>query len=150
VNKLKIIIGADHGGYLLKNQISEWLLSEKFEVEDIGVFTPESVDYPDLAKTVAQGVSNGKFERGILVCGSGVGVAIAANKVKGILAANCHDVVMARLSREHNNTNILTLGGRFIAKEMALEILKVWLNTEFCGGRHENRLAKIKAMEEDH
>jgi ribose 5-phosphate isomerase B len=146
---MKIIIGADHGGYILKNQVAEWLKKENYEVEDIGVFTDASVDYPDLAKTVANGVVSGKFARGILVCGSGVGVAIAANKVKGILAVNCHDVVMARLSREHNNTNVITMGGRFIAKEMAVEILKVWLNTEFSGGRHANRIAKIQELEEN-
>jgi ribose 5-phosphate isomerase B len=146
---MKLIIGADHGGYILKNQVSDWLKEQKFEVEDVGVFTSDSVDYPDLALKVAQGITSGKFEKGLLFCGSGIGVAIAANKVHGIRAANCHDVVMARLSREHNNTNVLTMGGRFIAKELAIEILTVWLNTEFSGGRHENRLAKINAIEEE-
>jgi len=146
---MKLIIGADHGGYILKNQLSDWLKEEKYEVEDIGVFNSESVDYPDLAKKVAEGVTSGKFDKGILVCGSGVGVAIAANKVSGIRAANCHDVVLARLSREHNDANIITLGGRFVARELAIEILKVWLVTEFSGGRHENRIAKIKEMEKN-
>jgi ribose 5-phosphate isomerase B len=144
---MRIIIGADHGGYELKNHLSDWLKEQKYEVNDIGVFTSDSVDYPDLAKQVATGVSAGNFDRGILVCGSGVGVAIAANKINGIRAANCHDVVLARLSREHNNTNILTLGGRFVARELAFEILKVWLNTEFSGGRHEQRIEKIRELE---
>lgn len=145
---MKIIIGADHGGYQLKNSITEWLKSQNHEVNDIGVFTPESVDYPDLARTVGEGVANGEYERGILVCGSGVGVNIAVNKIKGIRSTHCHDTVIARLSREHNNTNVITMGGRFIAKELAEEILTVWLNTEFSGGRHQNRINKISQMEE--
>ncbi len=144
---MRIIIGADHGGYELKNHLTEWLKEQNYEVKDIGVFTSDSVDYPDLAKQVASEVADGNFDRGILVCGSGVGVAIAANKINGIRAANCHDVVLARLSREHNNTNVITLGGRFVAKDLAYEILKVWLNTEFSGGRHEKRIEKIKELE---
>ncbi|GIW22934.1 MAG: ribose 5-phosphate isomerase B [Candidatus Sericytochromatia bacterium] len=145
---MKIILGADHGGYELKNNIALWLKENNYQFEDIGVFTPDSVDYPDIAYKVAKSVSNSEFDRGILVCGSGVGVSIVANKVKGIRAVNCHDTVTARLSRQHNNTNIITFGGRFIAKEMAYEILKVWLNTEFEGGRHTNRINKIKQIEE--
>lgn len=146
---MKIIIGADHGGFVLKNQITEWLKEQNHEVMDIGVFSGDSVDYPDISKTVATEVSMGNFERGVLVCGSGVGVSIAANKIKGIRAANCHDVVLARLSREHNDTNILTLGGRFVAKELAVEILEVWLITQFSGGRHEKRIKKISDLEND-
>jgi ribose 5-phosphate isomerase B len=145
---MKIIIGADHGGYELKNSISLWLKENNYQVEDIGVFNSDSVDYPDISYKVAKSVSNNEFERGILVCGSGVGVSIAANKVKGIRAVNCHDTLTARLSREHNNTNIITFGGRFIAKELAYEILKIWLNTEFQGGRHNNRIEKISQIEE--
>lgn len=144
---MKIILGADHGGYELKNHITEWLKQQGHEVNDIGVFTNESIDYPDITKPVAEGVINGDYDRGILVCGSGVGVNIAANKFHGIRAVNCHDTVMARLCREHNNTNIITFGGRFIAKELAYEILNIWLNTEFQGGRHQGRINKIHALE---
>lgn len=144
---MKIIIGADHGGYELKNNISEWLKSQGYEIKDIGVFNQDSVDYPDISKEVGQGVTSGDFDRGILICGSGVGVNIAANKIKGIRSTHCHDTVIARLSREHNGTNVITMGGRFIAKELAYEILNIWLNTEFLGGRHQNRINKICQME---
>jgi ribose 5-phosphate isomerase B len=145
---MKIIIGADHGGYELKNNICTWLKENNYQFEDIGVFNSHSVDYPDIAYKVAKSVSNSEFQRGIIICGSGVGVCIAANKVKGIRAVNCHDTVTARLSREHNDTNIITFGGRFIAKELAYEILKVWLNTDFQGERHINRIRKIFEIEE--
>lgn len=145
---MKIIIGADHGGYELKNSLTDWLKSKNYEVKDIGVFTSDSVDYPDISKTVGESVSKGEFDRGILVCGSGVGVNIAVNKIKGIRSTHCHDTVIARLSREHNNTNVITMGGRFIAKELAQEILEIWLKTEFLGGRHQNRVNKIAQMEE--
>ncbi|MFN8579231.1 MAG: ribose 5-phosphate isomerase B [Candidatus Sericytochromatia bacterium] len=145
---MKIIIGADHGGYELKNSISEWLKSKNYEIKDIGVFTSDSVDYPDISKTVGEAVSKGDYDRGILVCGSGVGVNIAVNKIKGIRSTHCHDTVIARLSREHNDTNVITMGGRFIAKELAQEILDIWLKTEFLGGRHQNRVNKISEMEE--
>jgi ribose 5-phosphate isomerase B len=145
---MRIIIGADHGGYELKNNLTKWLNSQGHEIKDIGVFSSDSVDYPDISKTVGEEVSNGNYERGILVCGSGVGVNIAVNKIKGIRSTHCHDTVIARLSREHNNTNIITMGGRFIAKELAQEILNVWLTTDFLGGRHQNRIDKISQMEE--
>lgn len=145
---MKIIIGADHGGYELKNSITEWLKNNNHQVNDIGVFTSDSVDYPDISKVVGECVSSNEYERGILVCGSGVGVNIAVNKIKGIRAVHCHDTVIARLSREHNNTNVITMGGRFIAKELAFEILQIWLNTEFSGGRHQSRVNKISQLEE--
>lgn len=144
---MKVIIGADHGGYELKNHISKWLKDNQYEIKDIGVFTSESVDYPDIAYQVASEVAKGNFERGILVCGSGVGVSIAANKVNGIRAVLCHDPVMARLSREHNDCNVITMGGRFIAKEMAFEILDIWFNSEFTNGRHKQRIEKISEIE---
>jgi ribose 5-phosphate isomerase B len=144
---MKIIIGADHGGYELKNSISEWLKTQNHEVEDVGVFNSDSVDYPDISQKVGLGVSSGDFQRGILICGSGVGVNIAVNKINGIRAVHCHDTVIARLSREHNNTNVITMGGRFIAKELAFEILQIWLNTDFASGRHQNRVDKISALE---
>ena len=144
---MKIILGADHGGFELKNHLTEYLKKAGHEVKDIGVFSTDSVDYPDIARDVALEVANGNFEKGILVCGSGVGVCIAANKVHGIRAVHCHDTVIARLSREHNNTNIITMGGRFIAKELAIEILDIWLKTDFSGSRHQKRIDKIKALE---
>jgi len=131
---MKIILGADHGGYELKNSIAEWLKTQGHEIKDIGTFSPDSVDYPDYAKIVGEEVVKG--------------IAIAANKVKGVRAVLCHDVVMARLSREHNDTNIITMGGRFIAKDLAYEILNVWLNTGFSGGRHARRIEKISSLEE--
>lgn len=145
---MKIILGADHGGYELKNNIAEWLKTQGHQIKDVGTFSPESVDYPDYAKIVGEEVVKGNFDKGILVCGSGVGISIAANKVKGVRAVLCHDVVMARLSREHNDTNIIAMGGRFIAKDLAYEILNVWLNTEFSGGRHARRIEKISSLEE--
>lgn len=144
---MKIILGADHGGYELKNSISEWLKTQGHEIKDIGAFSSESVDYPDYSKIVGEEVVKGNFDRGVLVCGSGVGISIAANKVKGVRAVLCHDVVIARLSREHNDTNIIAMGGRFIAKELAYEILNVWINTEFSGGRHSKRIEKISLLE---
>lgn len=145
---MKIILGADHGGYELKNNIAEWLKTQGHQIKDVGTFSPESVDYPDYAKIVGEEVVKGNFDKGILVCGSGVGISIAANKVKGVRAVLCHDVVMAKLSREHNDTNIIAMGGRFIAKDLAYEILNVWLNTEFSGGRHAKRIEKISSLEE--
>ena len=145
---MKIIIGADHGGYLLKDSVGVWLKENGHEVKDIGVFTGDSVDYPDISESLAQEVACGNYERGLLFCGSGVGVSIAANKVKGIRAINCHDVILARLCREHNDTNILTMGGRFVAKEKAIEIVKVWLETKFEGDRHIRRINKISKLEE--
>lgn len=144
---MKIILGADHGGYELKNHLTEWLKQQGHEVKDTGVFSSDSVDYPDMTKPVVEGVLSNDFERGILVCGSGVGVNISANRFKGIRAVTCHDVVMARLSREHNNANIVTFGGRFIAKELAIEILSVWLKTDFLAGRHQIRIDKIEKLE---
>lgn len=144
---MKIILGADHGGFELKNNIAKWLETQGHQIEDIGTFSNESVDYPDFSLKVAHEVANGNFEKGVLVCGSGVGVMLAANKVKGIRAVQCHDTVVARLSREHNDANIITMGGRFIAKELAYEIISVWLNTEFLNGRHSKRIEKITLIE---
>lgn len=144
---MKIIIWADHGGYELKNHLSEWLKNNHHEIKDIGTFSAESIDYPDIAQVVAEEVSKKNFERGILICGSGVGVAIAANKVNGVRAVNAHDVILAKLSREHNDTNVLTMGGRFVAKELAEEIVQTWIKTEFSGGRHEKRIDKIAEIE---
>lgn len=146
---MKIILGADHGGYKLKNHITKWLTQHDYDVNDIGVFSSESMDYPDIAFEVAKKVADGSYDKGVVVCGSGVGVSITANKVKGIRAVLCHDTVTARLSREHNDTNIIAMGGRFVAKELAFEILNVWLNTDFSEGRHQQRINKISNIEKE-
>jgi ribose 5-phosphate isomerase B len=144
---LKVLLGSDHAGFYLKEDLKVFIQSLGHEVEDYGVYTDESSDYPDVALRVAEDVVKGKGERGILVCGTGVGMSIAANKVRGIRAALCHDVFSARASREHNNANILTMGERVIGKGLAREIVKVWLETDFQGGRHARRVEKIERYE---
>ncbi|HZD59736.1 MAG TPA: ribose 5-phosphate isomerase B [Anaerolineae bacterium] len=147
--QLKVVIGADHAGYSLKEELKEVLRQEGIEFLDIGTMNgEESVDYPDFAEQVARKVATGEFDRGVVICGTGIGVAIAANKVKGIRAANCSDPVSARFSREHNDANVLAVGERIIGPAIAREILKVWLNTDFEGGRHARRVNKIGDIEE--
>src|SRR3990170_8487530 len=140
---LVIALGADHAGWELKEALKAWLIETGHQILDFGTHSPESVDYPDYAREVAESVASGKAERGLLVCGTGIGMAMTANKVPGIRAALCSDPFMARMSREHNDANILTLSGRLMDKELGLEILRMWLSTEFAGGRHERRLGKI-------
>ncbi|MGI9953126.1 ribose 5-phosphate isomerase B [Moorellaceae bacterium AZ2] len=147
---MRIALGSDHGGYYLKEEIKKFLEEEGVSYRDFGCFSPEAVDYPDYARQVAEAVARGEFERGILCCGTGIGVAIAANKIPGIRAALCHDTFSARASREHNDANILTLGGRVIGPGLARDIVKIWLETEFAGGRHARRLAKIAALEREY
>jgi ribose 5-phosphate isomerase B len=144
---LKILLGSDHAGFYLKEDLKAFVQSLGHEVEDYGVYTDESSDYPDVALRVAEDVVRGKGERGILICGTGVGMSIAANKVRGIRAALCHDVFSARASREHNNANILAMGERVIGKGLAREIVRVWLETDFQGGRHARRVEKIERYE---
>jgi len=146
---MKISIGSDHAGFELKKTLAEWLSQQGHEINDRGTFSPDSVDYPDFAVSVAKDVSEGASQRGILVCGSGIGVSIAANKVKGIRAANCYNEEIAALSRAHNDTNILTLGARFLNDDLALKITQVWLETRFEGGRHQIRVEKITRLEKD-
>ncbi len=143
-----IAMGSDHGGFGLKQEMMEHLKRCGIDVMDFGVFSSVSADYPDIAFVVAEAVACGKYERGILFCGTGVGVAIAANKVTGIRAANCHDVFSAKMSREHNDANILTMGERVIGPGLAAMIIDVWLSAEFTGDRHERRVAKIVAYEQ--
>ena len=144
-----IAIGSDHGGYELKERIANYLIKKGMTVEDFGCFSSEtSVDYPDYGLAVAEAVAGGKYEFGIIVCGTGIGISIAANKVPGIRAALCTDCYMARMSREHNNANILALGGRVIGEGLALEIVETWLNAKFAGERHQIRLDKITGIEE--
>ncbi len=142
-----LALGSDHAGLQLKNHLAHWLTAQGFSFKDFGVFNADSMDYPDIAKPVAEAVSQGDFSRGILVCGSGIGINISANKVTGIRAAQCHDPVSARLSRQHNNANILTLGERIVTPLLAEEIVSVWLNTPFEGGRHQRRVDKIHDLE---
>lgn len=143
---MKIAVGADHAGYERKNEIAEHLRSKGIEVLDFGTNSPDSVDYPDFAFATAQAVSEGKADLGILVCGSGIGVNITANKVSGIRAANCLTSEMAELARGHNNANILTLGARLTSKEIALEITDTFLSAPFQNGRHAGRVEKIHAL----
>lgn len=147
-DKMKVAIGCDHGGLHLKEDIKSLLADGGYEVTDFGTNSTDSVDYPDIAVPVANAVANGEFDRGILICGTGIGIGIAANKVKGIRAALCHDTFSAHASREHNNANILTMGERIIGPGLTRDIVKIWLTTEFEGGRHERRVAKIADIEE--
>lgn len=145
---MKVAIGADHGGFRLKEAIKPVLDSLGVEYKDFGTYSEESVDYPDISAPVAKAVAAGEYDRGILICGTGIGIGIAANKIPGIRAALCHDTFSAHASREHNNANILTMGERVIGPGLASDIVKIWLTTEFEGGRHERRIAKISALEE--
>jgi ribose 5-phosphate isomerase B len=141
----KIALGSDHAGFELKQSVKEILAAENLEVEDFGTFSLDSCDYPDYARQVATAVSTGQCAKGILVCGSGIGVSIVANKVRSVRAALVHDVETARLSRQHNDSNVLCLAGRTTAVALAAEIIKAWLVTDFEGGRHERRVKKIEA-----
>lgn len=145
---MRVIIGADHAGYRAKEALKAELKNLGVDYEDVGADSEESSDYPDFAKRVADAVSGGQYERGLLVCGTGIGMAMAANKVRGIRAAVCHDVETARLSREHNDANVLTLGARVLSVEEMKEIVRTFLQTDFIGGRHERRVNKIRQIEE--
>lgn len=142
-----IAIGADHGGYALKEQIKIYLRELGYHFQDMGTFSESPVDYPDVAAAVAQEVAAGKAWRGIIIDGAGIGSAIAANKIPGVRAANCHDLYTARNSREHNNANVLTLGSRNLGIDIVKEIVAVWLATGFGGGRHLRRVEKIGELE---
>ncbi|WP_027358457.1 ribose 5-phosphate isomerase B [Desulforegula conservatrix] len=137
---MKIIIGCDHAAYQLKDILKTYLADKGVEITDIGTNGIQSVNYPDYAKKVAFAVSKGEFDRGILLCGTGLGMSITANRFKGIRAALCNDVFLAKLSRQHNDSNILVLGARVIGDILALEILRTWLETPFEGGRHQDRI----------
>ena len=144
---LSVAMGADHAGWELKEALKAWLIDAGYQVLDFGTHGPDSVDYPDYALQVAEAVTVGKVERGVLICGTGIGMTIAANKVSGIRAALCGDVFTARMSREHNDANVLALGGRFSGRETGLEILRAWIETPFAGGRHARRVDKIADMQ---
>ena len=145
---MKIALGSDHGGYQLKENLKEYLRELNVEYVDFGCENEKSVDYPDIGFKVAIEVKSGKCDRGILICGTGIGMSVVANKVKGIRASLCHDIFSARNAREHNDANILTLGARVIGVGLAKEIVKVWLNAKFSQEeKHINRLNKIKQEE---
>lgn len=142
-----VAIGADHGGFQLKEQLKPLLAELGLAIRDVGVAEEKPVDYPDIAQQVAELVASGAAARGVIVDGAGIGSAIAANKVPGVRAALCYDKASARNSREHNDSNILTLGGRLLTRTQAEEVLRVWLGTPFGGGRHTARIAKITQIE---
>jgi ribose 5-phosphate isomerase B len=145
---MRIAIGADHAGFELKQKIKQVLEEQGLDVDDEGTNSSVSVDYPDFAKKVADEVAHHQADRGILVCGSGIGMAIAANKVPGIRAANVNSEYEAQLSREHNDANVLALGARILDEAAALKIVEKWLHTPFAGGRHQARINKISAIEQ--
>ena len=140
---MKVVLAADHGGYDLKESIQKYLVSAGHEVVDVGCYSSESVDYPDFAEKAVTRIMSGKSQMGILICGTGIGMSIAANRYRSIRAANCFNVYTAQMSREHNNANVLCLGARVLEPGDALEIVRVWLATEFAGGRHQVRIAKF-------
>ena len=145
---MKITIGSDHGAVELKEEVKKVLAEfENVEVKDVGTFGTEAVDYPDIAEKVCADIMDGESERGVVLCGTGLGISIAANKIKGIRCALCNDVYSAKMSREHNNANVLAMGGRVIGFGPAGEIVRAWLTTYFAGGRHERRVNKIMALE---
>ncbi len=143
---MKIALGADHAGYVLKEAIKEYLAQKNIEYKDFGTFKLDSCDYPEFSYKVSTAVANNEADLGILVCGTGIGMCITANKIKGIRGALVYNEETARLSRLHNNANVLCLGGRMLKEEEALKIVEVWLNTSFEGGRHENRINLISQL----
>ncbi|ADL08781.1 ribose 5-phosphate isomerase B [Thermosediminibacter oceani] len=144
---MKIAVACDHGGLNLKVEVIKLLEHKGIEYEDLGTFSDEPVDYPDIALSLAEAVARGEYDRGIVICGTGIGVSIAANKVKGIRAALCHDVYSARMSRLHNDANVLAMGARVIGPGLARTIVEEWLETGFEGGRHKRRIDKISSYE---
>ena len=144
---LMIAIGCDHGGFALKKVLIEFLEELNYEYNDMGTYDEASVDYPDIAEKVCAEVTSGASTLGILVCGTGIGMNICANKIKGIRAAQCADTFSAKMTRRHNNSNVLTLGGRVVGPELAKEIVKEFLTNEFEGDRHERRVNKMMALE---
>ncbi|EGS34099.1 MULTISPECIES: ribose 5-phosphate isomerase B [Megasphaera] len=145
---MKLVIGSDHGGFHLKETIKQYLQEQGIGVEDYGTLTGERCDYPDIAEKVAIAVAEGTFDRGILICGTGIGIGIAANKVKGIRAAVCNDLFSAEYGRRHNDANIVTMGERIIGAGVAKEVIRIFLHTPFDGGRHVERVAKIGKLEQ--
>lgn len=145
---MQIAIGADQGGYELKQKIVEFLVAEGHEVLDLGIHELKSIDYPDIAEEVADTVAAGETERGIIICGTGIGMSITANKVPGVRAALCTNCYMARMAREHNDAQVLCLGGRVVGIGLALDIVQTFLSGEFEGGRHTWRVGKMNALDD--
>ena len=146
---MKVTIGSDHGGFNLKEEIKSLLEEMKIEYNDVGTYQAEAIDYPEVSGKVEKSILQGEADKGIIVCGTGIGVSIAANKFKGIRAALCNDVFSAQMAAEHNNANIITLGERVVGAGLAKMIVKTWLTTEFAGGRHERRVNQITALEKN-
>ena len=147
---MKIALGCDHGALALKNAVAEHLAKKGYEVEDFGTYTYDSCDYPDFAAAAAQAVAAGTCDKGIVLCTTGIGVSITANKVKGIRCALLSDVMSARMTREHNDTNMMAVGAAVVGQMLALEIIDTWLGTEFSGGeRHQRRIDKMMALENE-
>lgn len=146
---MRIAIGADHAGYGLKEDVKGYLKERGHEVEDLGTHSEETTDYPPICAAVARAVRDGRADRGVVLGGSGQGEQMTANKVRGIRAALCHDLYTARMARSHNDANVLSMGARIVAREMALLILETWLQTEFEGGRHERRVGQIMEIERE-
>lgn len=145
---MKLAIGCDHGGFELKEEILKFIKTvANIQVSDMGPAAKESVDYPDFGAKVSEAVAKGAMDRGILICGTGIGMSIVANRFPNVRAALCHDHFTAQMSREHNDANVLVMGERVIGKGVALEIVKTWLDTQFAGGRHQKRLDKIQEIE---
>lgn len=148
--KMRIALGSDHAGFALKEKVREYLRSKGLEVEDYGTGDTQRVDYPDFAEKVAAQVSAKQADYGVLVCGTGIGMMLAANKVPGIRATVANDTVSARMAREHNNANVLTMGGRMIDESTMHQVVDTWLSTSFAGGRHELRVQKINKIDEQY
>ena len=146
---MKIAMACDHGGLRLKNVLKADLEKNGYEVEDFGTYSEDSCDYPDYASLAAKAVASGKCERGVVVCGTGIGVSITANKVDGIRCALCHDDFSAKATRNHNDSNMLAMGQRVIGEGLALEILHTWMSNEYEGGRHDARIEKMMALEKE-
>ena len=143
-----IVLAADHGGFHLKEEVKKYLEAKGVEIVDVGTFTPDSVDYPDMAVKGCEKILSGECERGIFFCGTGVGISIAANKIKGIRACCCSDHFSAKYTRLHNDSNVLCMGGRVVGPGIACELADLFIETEFEGGRHARRVEKIMAIEE--
>lgn len=146
---MKIAVACDHGGLQLKNALIKNMEGQGYEVVDFGTYTTDSCDYPDYASKAAKAVASGECDKGVVVCGTGIGVSIVANKVKGIRCALVHDVFSAKATRQHNDTNMIAMGQRVIGEGLAIEILNAWLHTDYEGGRHDLRIQKMMALEEE-
>jgi len=142
-----VLIASDHAGFALKNKLKAYLKKVGFKVKDLGTYSSDSCDYPDFSYNLAESISQGRYSRGILICKTGIGNSIVANRLPGVRAALCYNVKAARLSREHNDSNVLVLGSCFVNERLAQRILQAWLYTGFKGGRHKRRLNKIKKIE---